>query len=270
MKKRVKSISSIFLILVVVLIVAAVAVNLLADRLLGTAVETAGTKALNVGVDVGRAKLSILSGRLGLGNVTVSNPPGYEHETLLTLDKTDVSVDAKSLLTDEVRMKDVRLDGMHVVMEQKGLSNNLYDVIEPLQRDRSASGKRLYIDDLKITDVTVTVKLLPVPGQVDTVTLQLEPIEMTDLGHNERLDIATLTVKIILAVTAGVAKQGADVLPKETLIGLSTVLDSAIDIGRVIFGTGRNNGEGGQKGTEDITKEITEGLKGILGPKKEE
>lgn len=266
MKKLVKSISSVFLILVVVLIVAAVAVNLLADRLVGTAVETAGTKALNVGVDVGRARLSILSGRLGLGNVTVNNPPGYEHETLLTLDKTDVSVDAKSLLTDEVRMTDVRLDGMHVVMEQKGLSNNLYDVIEPLQRDRSASGKRLYIDDLKITSVTVTVKLLPVPGQVDTARLQLEPIEMTDLGRNEKLDIAALTAKIILAVTAGVAKQGADVLPKETLIGLSTVLDSAIDIGRVIFGTG----QGRQEGAEDITKEITEGLKGILGPKKKE
>ena len=97
------------------------------------------------------------------------------------------------------------------------------------------------------------------------MTLKLAPIKMTDLGKNEKLDTATLMTKIMLAVAAGIAQQGSDVLPKEMIGGLTSVLDTAIDLGRIIFGTGQGAGEGIQKGVEGIT----EGLKGILTPKQD-
>lgn len=271
MRKRFKSLKLLVAVVVVGVIAAVIAVKLVADTAVRVAVETAGTRALSVGVDVGKARLSILGGSLSLGGVTVDNPPGYEHDRLLRLTEGDVSVDTRSLLSDEVRIKDVRLDGMDVVMEQRGLSNNLQDVLEAARRETTdkPSGKKLYIDNLELTNVTVNVKLVPVPGRVDTVTLKLAPIRMTDLGRNERLDVASLMAKIILAVATGIAKQGTDVLPKEMLNGLSTVLNSAIDIGRVILGTGQDAG-GVQKSVEDIGKGVTEGLKGLLGPKKQE
>jgi len=272
MRKWFKWLKLIIIVIVVVVIVAIVAVNLLADSAVRVAVETAGTKALSVGVDVRKARLSILGGSLRLGGVAVNNPPGYQHDRLLTLTQGDVAVDTRSLLSDEVRIKDVRLDGMDVVMEQKGLGNNLQDILKAAQRqaEDKPSGKKLYIENLELTNVTVNVKLLPVPGRADTVTLTLAPIRMTDLGRNERLDVASLTAKIILAVAAGIARQGTDVLPKEMLNGLSTVLNSAIDIGRVILGTGQDVGGGVQKSVEDIGRGVTEGLKGLLGPEKQQ
>lgn len=267
MRKLFKSIKWIAVVVGVLIVAGVIAVNFFADSAVRVAVETAGTKALSVGVEVDRAALSIMSGSLDLQDVTVANPPGYQGDTLLTLHQGDVQVETRSLLTDEIQIKRIQLDGMDVMVEQKGLSNNLQDVIRAARRGPDEpAGKKLTIDTLELTNVTVKVKLLPVPGQLDTVTLTLAPIKMTDLGKHERLDTATLMTKIMLAVAAGIAQQGSDVLPKEMVNGLTSVLGTAIDLGRIIFGTGQGATEGIQKGVEGIT----EGLKGILKPKKDE
>jgi hypothetical protein len=266
MKKPVRVVSSLLVIVAVIAVGAAVAVNLLADRAVVLAVESAGEKALDVDVDVGTARLSLLSGSLTLGNVVVDNPPGYQHEQFLALQRSDVAVETRSLLGDTVLINDVQLDGMDVVVEQKDLTSNLNEILEALH-DGAPSGKNLYVDNLEIRNITVRVKLLPVPGQADTATLSLSPIQMTNLGRNERLDMTGLTVKIILAIAAGIAEQGTDVLPKELLGGLSTIVDATLDIGRIIFGAGQDVDGGAHEDAEDIGRGVTEGLKDILTPK---
>ncbi len=270
MRKLFKSLKLIIVVLAVIVLTAVLAVNFLADRAVCVAVETAGTKALSVGVDVDSAKLAIIDGALSLHDVSVANPPGYQHETFLALGRGDVQVETKTLLGDEVLIKDMKLEDMAVVVEQKGLSNNLQDIVKTLKRGKEPTGKKLYIDKLTLSNVTVSVKLLPIPGKIDTVKLTLAPIEMTDLGRDEVMDIATLTTKIILAVAAGIAQQGADVLPQEMITGLTSVLGTAVDLGRIILDAGQDAGGGLQKGVEEIGKGITEGLKGIMKPKDEE
>ena len=259
MRKKLKSIKSIIMIGLVVVVVGALGINFFADSAVRVAIGKAGTKALKVPVDVEKAQLSIFAGTLGLETLTVGSPPGYSQKTLLDLSQGAIEVDARSLLSDEVLIRDVRLDGMTVFVEQKGLDNNLHEVIKALPRDEQASGKRLVIDRLEITNVTVNVKLLPIPGQADTVVFKLGTIQMTDLGRDERMDTAMLVSKVLLAVATGIAEQGGGILPKEMISGLSSVLDKAIDIGRIIFGNGKNS-------AEQIGRGITEGLKDIVKP----
>ncbi len=260
MRKKLKSIKSVFVIGLVIVVGGALGINFFADSAVRVAIGKAGAKALKVPVDVAKADLSILAGTLGLETLTVGNPPGYSQTTLLDLSQGAIEVETKSLLSDEVLIRDIRLDGMKVFVEQKGLDNNLHEVIGALERDRQPSGKKLVIDHLEITNVTVLVKLLPIPGQADTVTFKLGTIQMTDLGRNERMDVAALATKVLLAVAMGIAEQGGDVLPKEMISGLSNVLDKAIDIGRIIFGNGRDS-------AEQIGRGITEGLKDVVKPK---
>ena len=85
MRKLLRSIKLVALVVLVVALIALIAVNLLADTAVRVAVETAGTKALSVAVDLEGADLSITGGTLALRDLTVANPPGYQHETLLTL-----------------------------------------------------------------------------------------------------------------------------------------------------------------------------------------
>lgn len=263
MRKPLRALKFGVLIFAVAAVAAIFGVDFFADSAVRMAIRRAGAKALKVPVGVERASLSIFSGTLGLEKLTVDSPPGYDRQTLLELSEGTVEVETKSLLTDEVLIKDIRLNGMNVFVEQKGFDNNLHEVIKSLPRNGTPSGKRLIVDHLEITDITVHVKLPAVPGQPDTVAFKLGTIQMNDLGRNERLDVATLTSKVLLAVAMGIAEQGGGVLPREMISGLSGALDKAIDIGRIIFGNGSNGG--GQ-----IGREITEGLKGIMTPKNDE
>ncbi len=277
MKKTLKALRVVLLAILILLLIAVVAVNLFAERAVKVGIETAATKTLNVGVSVGNVDLSIMAGKLTLKNLLINNPPGYQHEKLLELKNAKIEVDVKSLLSDVVKIREIKLDGVNVVLEQRGISgNNLQDIIETIssgQKDKDkpeTSGKKLHIDVLEISNITVKVKLLPVPGRVDTIPLKLSPIRMTDLGGDNKLDTAALSSRILLAIANGVAKQGVGVLPKEMVDTITSTLSKTIDLSKGIIEGREGIGKEIIKSTEDIGKEITEGLKGLLKPKKEE
>jgi len=213
MKKLFRLLSFLLTALVVVLVVGVVAVGLFANHALKVAVESAGTRALNVGVRVDDVDLSVLKGRIGLQNLTINNPPGYQHDKLLELSRADILLEAKSLLGDMVTITEITLDGADVVLEQRGVSgNNLQDIIEKLPEDEAGSvptGKKLHIDTLTITHAKVKVKLLPIPGKVDTLSFQLTPITLTDLGGEKGYDSAALSRTVLLAIAGRIAEKGA-------------------------------------------------------------
>jgi hypothetical protein len=173
-----------------------------------------------------------------LQDITVANPPGYEGPALVKLQRVDIQADVGSVLGKRVLIKDMKLQNMEVFVEQKGLQNNLYQVIKPLREPREPTGKGLVIDNLEIANVTVHAGLTAVPGQTPSVDLKLASIRMVDVGRNEKVDTAVLISKILLAVATGIAEQGGGILPKETVGDLGSILDKAIDIGKIIFGPG--------------------------------
>lgn len=293
MEKLRRFLSIVLLAIAILIVIVVLAVGLFADKALDVAIESAGTKALNVGVSVSEVDLSILRGKLGIRNLVINNPPGYQHDKLLELGQGRVTVDTKSLLSDIVNIEDITLDGMNVVLEQRGISgNNLQDIIKELpakdEQQAEPGGKKLHIDSLEITNVEVSVKLLPIPGKVDTLTIKLAPIRMTDLGSEDDLDTITLSRKILLAIAGGIAEQGAGLLPDEMFGSLVSELgrlealpDVLLQTGGRLLGigagagkgatdAGRAVGEGVIKGAEEVGKGITEGLKGLLKKKERE
>ncbi len=293
MKKPIKILYIVCTAILVIVVVALIAIGLFANSALKVAIETAGTKALNVGVSVNAVDLSVLRGRLGFEDLIINNPPGYKHERLLELSRANIKVDTKSLLSDIVNIKDIKLDGVKVVLEQRGVSgNNLQDIIKELPAKESEpsepTGKKLHIDSLEITNTEVKVKLLPVPGKVDTIPLKLDTIKLTDLGNDNNLDAVALTRTILIAITGGIAKQGADILPDEMLGALVTelknvgalpgvlidtginILETGTDIGKEATEAGKDAGTEVIKGVEDVGKGITEGLNDILKSKEKE
>jgi len=264
MKKLRKVLLGIVIGIAVLVVVVVVLVNLFANRAVKVGIEAAATKALNVGVAVDDVDLSIMAGKLTLGNLIINNPPGYQHDKLLQLKTGGVVVDVRSLLSDVVNIKEIKLTGAEVVLEQRGVSsNNIQDVIKSMpsspESQTQPSGKKLHIDNLELSDITVKAKLLPIPGKVDTVTLKLAPIKMTNLGGDNKLDTAKLSGKILLAITQGIAEQGAGILPDDMLGSLKSTLAKTAELGKEVLKT-----------TEDLGKGVTEGIKGLLKPKKEE
>ena len=270
MRKLLKAVLSLIILLIVLVAIAAVGVAIFADRAARAAVEKAGTKILNVGVTVGKADASLLRGGLDLRNITVANPPGYQGPALLKMQWVNVEADPRSLLSQEVQIRDIELDAVDVFVEQSGLRNNLYEVIKPLREPHEPTGKRLVIDNLKMTNITVHVSLPSIPGQPQATEFTLDTITMTDLGRDEKMDTAILISKVVLAVAAGVAEHGGNVLPKETIGEISGILDKAIDLGRIIFGPQKPDSQNKQQGTQDLGTTVTEGIKDLLGGKKKQ
>jgi len=266
--KKLKLLRIIILVVVVLVVGAVVAVHLFAGRALKAGIETAGTRKLEVGVQVADVDLSLLAGRVGLSNLQIDNPPGYQHERLLELRSGRVEADIGSLLTDTVNIRDIKLDGVVVTLEQRGVtSNNLQDVIAKIRsKHKPDSGKKLHIDNLEISNVEVKLKALPVPGKMDTVTLKLKPIKMTDLGGDKKLDTGALAVKVLVAIAGGIAQQGVDILPEEVIGQMTSELKKLGDLSEALLGKG---GEILKEGT-DLGKTVTDGLKGLLQPKEKE
>ena len=266
--KKLKVIRLVALVLAALVVVAVLGVYFFGGRALKAGIESAGSKALQVGVRVEDVDLSLMRGRVGLENLVIDNPPGYKHQNLLQLGHGSVEVDIGSLLTDTVNIRDIRLDNVVVTLEQRGISgNNLQDIIGNIgsgsEGPAEPSGKKLHIDNLELTNVTVKVKLLPVPGKADTVTLKLDPIRMQNLGTDNKLDTAALAGKILVAIAAGVARQGAGVLPEQIVAPVKASLEKTGQLSKELL----DQGQKALKQGTDIGKQITGGLKGLLGPK---
>jgi uncharacterized protein involved in outer membrane biogenesis len=261
MNKNLRILRLIVLIILVLIALTVIAVNLFADRAVRAGIESAATRALNVEVSMSDVDLSIMSGKLVVQNLLIGNPPAYQHDKLLVLKNAEIEVNVKSLLSDVVNIRDIRLDGVDVMIEQQGVSdNNLHDVLEAISDDtKEGEGKKLHIDNLEISDITVKVSMFPNSGQTEPVTLTLSPIRMNNLGADNKLDTAGLAGEIVLAIANALVEEGIGVLPSDIVGTMTSTLSKTINLGTRIM-----------EGKEDIGREITEGLKSLLKPGKEE
>jgi hypothetical protein len=87
---------------------------------------------------------------------------------------------------------------------------------------------------------------------------------MTDLGSDDKMDVAKLSSKILLAIATGVAEQGVGKLPKGMTDGMKATLGKATELGKTAAEEGKKLLEEGK----DAGKGIMEGFKGLLKPKK--
>jgi uncharacterized protein involved in outer membrane biogenesis len=254
MNKTFKILRVVVLAILVFAAVIMIAVNLFADRAVKAGIESTATRALNVEVSMSDVDYSIMSGKLVLQNFSIGNPPVYQHDKLLVLKNTEIDVEAKSLLSDVVNIRQIRIDHVDVIIEQHSVSeNNLHEVIQAASE--TDEWKMLRIDNLEISDITVKVGLMTSSGQTEPVTLALSPIRMTNLGHDHKMDIATLLKEIIVAIADSIVEEGIGVLPTDIIGTMTSTLNKTIDLGTRIM-----------EGKENIGREITEGLRNLLKP----
>jgi hypothetical protein len=283
-----KSLIAVRVILMAVLILAAlvaIAIEMFAERALKIGIEVAATEALDVRVNVGKVDLKIYAGKFGISNLVISNPPGYQYDKLLELKDARIKANLKSLLGQRVDIKEVKIDGINIFIEQKGVfGNNLKDVTKTASERAAAKrsaltsgqeaegkseegGKKLHINNLEMSNVTVKVKLLPVPGKADTITFNLDPIVMTGLGADNELDAAGLFRKILAAIQAGVADKGTGILPEEMTSAMKSTLDTTIELGQTATKEGKKLLKESKGTGEDFIYVLKSLLKKLVGKK---
>jgi hypothetical protein len=276
MNKIVKKTLSILAIVIVTLIVLLIiALTVFGNQTLKIGIETGAAAALKVGVSLDSAKLSLLGGSVELYGLNVQNPPGYQHPEFLNLKKAAIDLKISSLLSNTIEIEKIQFDEIQVTLEQKGVTtNNLQEILSALPKtdetapkpDDKSAGKQLLIKELTINGVQVKVKLLPIPGKADTVTLRLSPIVMKDLGSDKPINVAELTAKILRAIADGIAEQGKDLLPLD-MVG--SIGKGVAEQGKKVLDTAGQAGKGVMEGVGNVGKGATDALKGIFQKKEE-
>ncbi|MCF7955872.1 MAG: hypothetical protein K9M75_08735 [Phycisphaerae bacterium] len=276
MKKKSLLKKIVYVILALILAIP-VLISVFGGKALKAGIETAASKTLKVNVTVEDVSLSILKGSVELENLIIPNLEGYENPNLLEAGKAKVDVGLKSLMSDTVEIDDMIFNDITVVIEQKGLTNNLKELLKSLPKpdekpddktdDKEKAEKNLLIKNLEMNNITVKIKLIPLPGKADTIPLKLAPIKMTDLGTDNKMSVAALTAKILGAIAMGVAEQGVGIIPDEIIGPIKGVLgagsDAIIEGGKeVIKGAGEV-----LKGAGDAGKDISDGIKGLFKKK---
>jgi uncharacterized protein involved in outer membrane biogenesis len=259
MKRGSKILRIVLLVILVLIFAVVVFVNFFANRAVRVGIESVAAKALNIGITVDNVDLSMIRGKLVLQNLSIVNPPAYKHDELLILKNTEIEVEPKSLLSDVVNVKQIRINDVDVIIEQHGVSaNNLQDIVQAIS-ESTYEGKKLRVDNLEISDISVKFDLMPNSEQAEPATLTLSPIRMTNLGYDNQLDTAALLKEIIYAIADSIVEEGISVLPTDILSTMTSTLNKTIELGTKIM-----------EGKEDIGRGITEGIKKLLKPRKEE
>ena len=281
MKKIKRVVVPFIVVLLIVAVGAVVLVQVVGGRALKYGIERVGSNTLKVKVTLDDVSFSILGGKLKLKGLVIANPPGYEYENLLELESGQIDMNIRSLLGKKVTISRLSLDGISLVIEQRDIrGNNLQDILNNLPSSEDAEAekddpdaRKLHIDKLTVTNTKVIAKLLPLPGRAASIPLKLEPIEMNNLGEDNKLTTAILTAKILKAIALGIAKQGTGLLPDDIIGPMKSVLGKSgemiMETGKKVLETGKDVGKKLIEGGKDVQKRVTEGLKGLLPGKKE-
>jgi hypothetical protein len=275
MKKTKKILTVTAAVIVLVLVLAILLVNLYGDRALRYGIETVGTQTLKVPVHVEDLSLAILAGKLNINKLAIENPEGYQHPLFLEAGHTFMALKTSSLLSDTIEFEQITLDGLTVVLEQKGLTTNLQEILNNLPKAEEPDptpkevSKNVVVKQLEITNVNVKVSLLPGIGRATALSLKLAPIRMTDLGTADQMTTARLVKEIVTAIAVGIAEQGKGLIPTDVLDSIGKGLTEGL------LKTGQETIKGIEeagKGILEQGKDIGEGARGLLDgliPKKE-
>lgn len=265
MAKQKKTWLSVIFTIVVVLVVLILASPFIIDSILKVSIVKAIKKQLNVGASVSRVHLSIVSGSIEISDLKINNPPGYEVKNILELKSIYVKANLRSLASDTVEVNQVSLDDVAVVIEQKGMTSNLNDILKSMPKkpktdtgetkETTQNEKNAHIASVDIKNIDVTAKLLPVAGKLGTVHLKVAAVHLSDIG-GKKTTIADAVGKIFAGISAAIATQGAGIIPGDVLGPIQ-----------------ENIGEAGKqllKAGEDVKKEakdVTDRLKGLFKKK---
>ena len=205
----------VYLILLLIVLTAAIWFSI--NGIIRSEIQSQATAALGVKTTLADANLSILAGNLTLTGLTVDNLKGYADPHLLTMQSCGATVNLHSLLTKTVVVQLININGLHISMDQNGLSNNLLAEINHLKKQQrsvapkstpSSGGKALAITKVVLLNTVVRLNTSLLPGQRGVpivITLPRIALNEPTNPNGRPLRLAGLMARILEEIARNVA-----------------------------------------------------------------
>jgi uncharacterized protein involved in outer membrane biogenesis len=217
MKKAKKIILGLVIAFLVLIIVAAIVVNMFIGNIVKAGMETVGPKLTQTTLTVDAVDIHMLAGSAKVKGLVVGNPEGYKAPQAISVGLAAVSVVPSSVLSDKIIVKSVRVEAPEITFEGNPIGANNLKKIEDNVNAAAASfsssstsqtakgsgpakpGKKLEVDEFTIIGTKVHLG--------SGASLVLPDIHLTDLGKSsDGITPADLTKVVLSEVVAGTLK----------------------------------------------------------------
>jgi len=208
-----------FILLIVLILLAAVVGHLFLDGQIKRLVETIGPKVTKVSVTVERVHLILFSGSGKISGLVIGNPEGFKSPSAIVTKSASLSLEPASLLSDKLVIKSISLKGPEVTFETDLMKNNLSKILsnieetsgggkepgkQPTEPQEPAERKKLQVDDFLISGGKLHVVVSSLGGK--SATVALPEIHLTNLGQSaEGITPAELSKKVLEALEKAAA-----------------------------------------------------------------
>ena len=258
-------------ILIVIALLLAVA-WLSIDYLAKAGIEAGGTYALGVKTTVDSVSLGLLSGQARVNDLAIANPEGFKTPHLMKAGRIEVGVNTGSLLGDTIQVDKFEIDGLDLNLEQKVGATNISALLDnikkagggqqaPASKDaKESGGRKVKVDQIRITNVVAHVQVLPIGGGATTLELKIPEIILKDVTQDNAAGVAVpeLMRRLVPAILAAVVEKCKGAIPDADLKQFGSGL------GKVVEGIGTSVKEAG----EAAKKGVGGALEKIFGGKK--
>ena len=185
--------SKVLIFLGVVIVVVGAAVFYLGrnlDGIVASLIESQGSAATGTDVSVQGVQISLSEAAASISGLSIGNPDGFPGNAL-ELGQFAIQLDAKSLTSDTIVIKGIKVAEAHLNVLQDGNRNNLQMLLANLQQgeqpgesapaEDSGEGKLLIIDRLTFSGIGASVS---VPDLEEQREVELPPIDVTGIGRD--------------------------------------------------------------------------------------
>lgn len=259
---RLKGYQKLLLILLLIVVVAAVSVNSVLSAVIAKSIRTIGPLATGTKVEIESVSVRLFRGRIELNNFIVGNPEGFSDKDALALKKLVFEVKPASLLSDKIRVEELRIDGVAVSYEPSLQFKSNLGVIETnvnkfvarltggAKKDDSATTtssepapekqkKQILVKMLSVRNVEVSVATLP--------AVPIPDIQIENLGEGKPL--GDTVTEFFNELLKSIGKLGGNA---GKLIGAT-----ASQLGDVATSAGKNLGDSAGKAAGSVVEGIS-------------
>ena len=272
-------------ILVVLIIVLGLVVAFGLGSIIKTGVETVGPVVTGVPITLDGAHVAPVRGQAKLKGLVVGNPEGFKTPNMFVLNDFKVKLAIRSILSDEIRIESIRIDGPQITYEQGLRGNNISTLMKQIEENTGAAdsdasegeagkesdtdsggGKKVVIDEVIISNAKVRLSITGLGGKA--ASIPLPTIELKDIGkETDGVTFAEAIAEIVSAVlrgVTGVVASAGKMVGEGVIDGVGTVGEIALESAGAAVGVASDATKGTGKAVGTGARTLIGGVTGLL------
>lgn len=290
MKKVLKILAGLFIVGTILIVGTVMFILSSVDKFAKLAIEEGGTYALGVETTVDKADIQLFAKAFEMEGLVVANPTGFDSH-FLNLGSAGVILDSNSLQSDVIELPLLTLSDLNLNLLKNNEGSNYQIILDNLKKfeaedtdpapsdEPADTSPKMVIRVLEINNVSVRMELVPLGGDLTAIDVELDKIELKDIGSGGKPVAAGDLISIIVkGVISAAINKGGDLIPGEMLgelqnglADLNSLGDAGITIMTEVGGqltdiTGDITdqlGENLNKAAEDLSKDAEKALEDV-------